>query len=245
MTYDMSAFKADPDTIQRRYYARTAGDYDAMRSGEEEHELALAFMGSVIERFGIRSVLDIGSGTGRVLAYLKSRHPGVAAKGIEPVAELREAAYRKGIAADELIEGDACETGLGPNSFDMVCAFGVLHHIRYPRKVIGEMARVARKAVFISDSNNFGQGNLFTRSVKRLLKGLGLWKLAVLIKTKGRGYHLSEGDGLYYPYSVFDDYKFLKEHCDVVHVFGTRPSGINPYTSASHAAMIGIKKGMG
>ena len=57
---------------QRAYYAQTAHLYDDMHVHEEgEHELALRFMISMIQYLGIRSVLDIGSGTGRGLSRLK------------------------------------------------------------------------------------------------------------------------------------------------------------------------------
>jgi ubiquinone/menaquinone biosynthesis C-methylase UbiE len=39
-----------------------------------------------------RSVLDVGSGTGRVLTYLKTHAPAVARAGVEPVEALRQVA---------------------------------------------------------------------------------------------------------------------------------------------------------
>lgn len=68
---------------------------------------------------------------------------------------------------------------------------------------MSEMLRVAQKAIFISDANNFGQGRFLARTAKQALNALGLWKTVDFIKTKGKGYTISEGDGLAYSYSVF------------------------------------------
>ena len=54
---------------------------------------------------------------------------------------------------------------------------------------------LAKMAVFISDSNRFGQGSLRSRLLKLGLAKCGLWPLANLIKTRGTGYSISAGDG--------------------------------------------------
>jgi hypothetical protein len=47
------------------------------------------------------------------------------------------------------------------------------------------MLRVANKAIFILDANNFGQGSWPSRSIKQALNALSLWPLAVLVKSGG------------------------------------------------------------
>jgi ubiquinone/menaquinone biosynthesis C-methylase UbiE len=54
------------------------------------------------------------------------------------------------------------------NSIDAAFECGVLHHVAEPSHVVGEMMRVARKAIFLSDSNRFGQGRLIARILKLL-----------------------------------------------------------------------------
>lgn len=103
------------------------------------------------------------------------------------------------------------------------------------------MLRVARKAIFISDSNNFGQGSFISRSIKQLINSVGLWRVADLIKTKGKGYTISEEDGLAYSYSVFDDYKQIEAGCRSIHLLNTKDGQINPYRTAGHVALLGIK----
>jgi len=230
------------EDIQYEYYKKTAGFYDCCHADAKEHALALMFLSSAIEYLGIKSVLDIGSGTGRVLLYLKKKHPGIILKGIEPVAELREIAYKNGIGRDVLIGGDAGKMDFGGSEFDLVCAFGVLHHVKYPSGIIQEMLRVAGKAIFISDQNNFGMGGGIVRTAKRILKMCGLWKPAIFIKTKGKGYHFDDNDGLHYTYSLFEDYQLIDNCCESTHVLNTKGKGVNPFSTASHIALLGIKK---
>lgn len=227
---------------QQDYYTTHAANYDAAHVQRgDEHHFALAFMVGMIEYLEVNSILDLGSGTGRVLQYLADNAPAVKRRGIEPVAQLRSLAYSKGIREEDLTSGDATQLTFPDAAFDLVCAFGVLHHVRDHRQVVQEMLRVARKAVFISDSNNFGQGSVLIRCVKQLLHAAGLWALADLVKTRGKGYTLNQGDGLCYSYSVFDDYRFVRAACRSVHLLNTREGGVNPYRTTSHVAMLGIK----
>jgi SAM-dependent methyltransferase len=229
--------------IQRAYYAETAKLYDAMHVDEkDEHALALSFLIGALDYLQIRSVLDIGCGTGRALCQIKKIRPDVRLVGVEPVKELREIGYSKGLSELELIDGDVNKLQFSTGEFDLVCEFGVLHHIRKPEQAVSEMLRVANRAIFISDSNNFGQGSFGVRSIKQLINALGLWDIFDLIKTRGRGYTISEGDGLGYSYSVFNNYKQIKRQCESIHILNTNDGEINPYKTASHVALLGIKK---
>jgi SAM-dependent methyltransferase len=229
--------------IQRKYYAATAGQYDAMHlDPKDEHYFALSFLSAVLEFLDIRSVLDIGAGTGRAIQFLKSRRPELRVLGIEPVKELRDEGISKGLSEKELIAGDGTDLQFVRGEFDLVCEFGVLHHVRRPDALVAEMLRVSRKAIFISDSNNFGQGSFAIRSFKQLLDFLRLWPVANLVKTKGKGYTISEGDGLAYSYSVFNSYKQIKAKCRSIHLLNTQDGLINPYRTASHVALLGIKQ---
>jgi ubiquinone/menaquinone biosynthesis C-methylase UbiE len=234
---------SDEIDIQRRYYSATAHKYNHMHLQQgDEHFFALSFLVGIIDHFGFKSVLDVGSGTGRALLYIKERKPKILVKGIEPVEELRDVGHNSGLSKNELVAGDAMNVDFDDGAFDVVTEFGVLHHVRYPHLVVSEMLRVAKRAVFISDSNNFGHGNFTSRTIKQLLNFLGLWQVADLIKTGGRGYRISAGDGLSYSYSVFNNYKQVKNQCKSVHILNTTSGAINPYRSASHVALLGIKK---
>lgn len=233
---------SDEAGLQREYYAKTARRYDDMHlDSDDEHNFALSFLSSVLDYFEIQSVLDIGSGTGRAIHYLKKRKPELRIIGIEPVLELRQVGWRSGLSQHELILGDAMKLDFLDGEFDLVCEFGVLHHIRGHAQAVSEMLRVARKAIFISDSNNFGQGRTVTRVVKQLIDLFGFWPVVDFIKTRGKGYTVTKGDGLAYSYSVFNDYKLIEEDCSTVHILNTKGGRINPYRTASHVALLGVK----
>jgi SAM-dependent methyltransferase len=229
--------------LQRKYYAETAAKYDAMQiSDQDEHQFALAILSAIIEYHGIKSVLDVGSGTGRALRYLKARHPDVRFVGVEPVEALRKIGFAAGLSSDELQDGDVISLAFADGEFDLVCEFAVLHHVPQPEKAVAEMLRVAGKAIFISDANNFGQGGQGARCLKQAIKALGLWRAFDWLRTGGKGYHVSAGDGLFYSYSVFNDYRQLREACRSIHHFNTVDAGPSLARSAPHVAILGIKK---
>lgn len=163
--------------------------------------------------------------------------------GVEPVQELREQGHANGLTADELRDGDALHLNFPDNSFDVVCAFAVLHHIKDHRRAVAEMCRVARHAVFISDANNFGQGGFLKRTVKQAINGLGLfWALYDQLATRRKGYHWSEGDGVYYSYTVFKDLPVLKRKFPKVHLMSTGPASVNLFRTAPHLAVFAVKE---
>ncbi|MEQ8972142.1 MAG: class I SAM-dependent methyltransferase [Coleofasciculus sp. C1-SOL-03] len=209
--------------IQRQYYASTASSYDEMHlEKDQEHFLALHLLASYINFYQIRSVLDVGAGTGRTFLWLKNRFPDLVVKGIEPVAALREQGYKKGIPPEDLIDGDAYHLPFPENSFDLVCEFAVLHHVREPEKMIREMSRVASKMVSISDCNFMGQGSLPLRFLKYTIFSLGFWSVANWIKTKGKGYTISEDDGLAYSYSVYQSLRTIQKSWKTLRMTSTK-----------------------
>jgi ubiquinone/menaquinone biosynthesis C-methylase UbiE len=204
-------------SLQRAYYARTAHGYDQSHTAyEPEHNIALRYIAALLAPLSTKTVLDVGCGTGRGLEHIRNFDPGLAAFGVEPVHELLEVAVEKGIRPSMLIRGDACALPFGDGTIDVVMALAVMHHVPRPELVVNEMLRVAKKAVFISDSNLFGQGRIPMRFVKFLLYKVGLWNLIKTIQTGGRGYTVTEGDGLAYAYSIFFQYDLLAQWADRV-----------------------------
>ncbi|AXC13449.1 5-carboxymethyl uridine and 5-carboxymethyl 2-thiouridine methyltransferase [Acidisarcina polymorpha] len=209
---------------------------------DDEHSFALRYMLSILSSWGIRSILDIGSGTGRGLLETIKEQPEVFVIGVEPSAELRAIGHSKGLSKTQLIDGDAQMLAFKDRSFDLVCEFGALHHIPDPHRAVAEMLRVARKAIFISDSNNFGQGSKLSRTLKQVINAAGLWPFVNTIRTKGKGYFLSEEDGVGYSYSVFNNYRQIRDACESVHMLNTASGGPNLYRTAAHVALLGRKR---
>jgi SAM-dependent methyltransferase len=230
----------DITPLQRSYYSATAAQYDEMHGGDAAHTFALSFLTSVIDHLKVHSILDVGAGTGRVGAFLAEKRPETSVIGIEPVSELRERGYEKGVPRSNLVDGVADALPFENKSFDLVCAFGVMHHLADPSAAALEMVRVARRAIFISDHNDYGRGNAVTKTLKQGAKEAGLWGLYRFLITRGKGYRITEDDGLWYPYSIIDTSKVIRPHCANVHFLNTLGSGPNLYRSASHIAMLGI-----
>jgi ubiquinone/menaquinone biosynthesis C-methylase UbiE len=229
---------------QREYYERTAAGYDAAHT-EPEHILALHLLAAFIEKEQINSILDVGAGTGRAMVWLKQRFPKMRIFGAEPVKALREQAYRKGISPDHLLDCSGDALPFEHSAFDLVCEFAVLHHVRNPDKVIAEMTRVSSKMIAISDCNFLGQGSALVRALKLGLFSSGLWSFANWLKTSGKGYTVSEEDGLAYSYSVFQSLPAVRAMWNDVRIMSTGRCGdrfAGPAISAAHVLLIAREK---
>lgn len=192
------------------YYERTAGRYDAAHVGErDEHGNALWHILAYVRMLGLGSLLDVGCGTGRAARFFAAECPGLRVTGSDFSGAQLAQATRNGVPVASLAQASAYALPFRDGAFDAVCAFGLLHHVADPAQAVREMTRVARRAVFISDSNRFGQGRPSVRILKVALHRLGLWGLANLVKTRGKGYLVTEEDGISYSYSVFDSYPLL------------------------------------
>lgn len=243
------AFAGNADTPtarQRAYYAKTAERYDTahVRDGDEHH-VALQHIAFYLKWIDAQSVLDTGCGTGRALRFLREELPHAYIRGNDPSEELLGIAVRDhGVPADML---DCCPSEQLPyqdSSFDAVVATGLLHHVPEPEKVITEMLRVARSAVFISDSNIYGQGGWVQRFAKRLLAGAHVLKSLNWIRRGGHLWYWSPGDGIAYSYSVYDSIPLLRNSCPWIIVTPTQPAGMtggSPLSESSHCLVRAFK----
>jgi ubiquinone/menaquinone biosynthesis C-methylase UbiE len=206
---------------QRDYYAETASVYESMHvQPGDEHFIALEYAAALLHVVRAKSVLDVGSGTGRAIRFLRQRRPDLQVEGVEPVGGLREQAQALGTvlhdaSGEDLPFPDRC--------FDVVMSFGLLHHVPDPAPVVAEMTRVARFGVMISDTNRFGQGSVALGTLKLAIHRAGLWPTFERFRTRGRGYMESAGDGIFYSYSIFDSIPQLQAWADRVFVVPTMP----------------------
>src|SRR4051812_37864846 len=196
---------------QAGYYSATAGEYDRLHVGaQDEHAVALRYIGALATGLGCRTALDVGAGTGRGLRILRDAAPGLEVVGIEPVPALAERAVRDhGVPPERMLTGRGEALPFPDGHFDVVFETGVLHHVPEPAAVVEEMLRVARVAVFLSDDNRFAGGPLPRRLAKLVVARSGLWAAAYRLRTRGRGYRVSETDGVAYSYSVYDSFAAL------------------------------------
>jgi len=238
----------DPVLAQRRYYAETASRYDDMHAHEAgDDDAGMPILFSALRSLNVRSLLDVGSATGRGLPRLAEGFSNALICGVEPV----EALVRQGISSGVnkgfpllLASGDALP--FPDKSFDAVCEFGILHHVPDPALVVQEMLRVARKAVVFSDANRFGQGPFPVRIAKLLLYKLNLWNAFDFLRTRGKGYQVSEGDGVFYSYSVYDNLRQIKEWAESIELFPlgeSRSRGrLSPLLTSGIVLLIAVRK---
>ena len=235
---------------QRKYYTETASRYDVMHAHEAvdaDDDTGMQILFSILRALEVRSLLDVGTATGRGLPRLSQGIPNALICGIDPV----EALVRQGISSGAnqglpllLATGDALP--FADKSFDAVCEFGMLHHVPEPPRVIAEMLRVARNVIVISDSNRFGQGPLPLRIAKLLLYKLQLWNVFDFLRTRGKGYQVSAGDGVFYSYSVFDNYRQIWQWAgsvDLLPIGETSSSSwFHPLLTSSKVLLIAVRK---
>jgi ubiquinone/menaquinone biosynthesis C-methylase UbiE len=204
--------------IQRKYYTDTAARYDSMHAHEGVTDPSITkVVHAFLRMLQARSVLDVGTATGRGLCDLKRALPDLFFCGVEPVGALIKQAVKDGNTSYVSM---ICATGealpFANASFDVVCEFATLHHAANPNAVVKEMLRVARKAVIICDSNRFGQGSRAARLIKLFLCKTKLWGAYTFLRTRGKGYLITEGDGLAYSYSIYDSYDLVSQWADRV-----------------------------
>jgi ubiquinone/menaquinone biosynthesis C-methylase UbiE len=128
--------------LQQDYYAETASAYDSVhvQSGDE-HFVALEYVAALLHVVRAKSVLDVGSRTGRAIQFQKQRCPDLRIEGVEPVSKLREQARVPGAVMRDARGEDL---PFHDGRFDVVISFGLLHHVPATAPVITEMTRVAR-----------------------------------------------------------------------------------------------------
>ncbi|MBF0216692.1 MAG: class I SAM-dependent methyltransferase [Candidatus Omnitrophica bacterium] len=133
------------------------------------------YLGLFREYFGREKGLDtleLGAGNGDLSMRLVSENKG-GIIGSYTVSENYEEGVRnlraRGMEA-KLINAE--NTGLGPGSYDLVCAFDIMHHVKDPRAMAREMARISRKYIFLTEANGLSLGRkLFER--KKMYRDAG------------------------------------------------------------------------
>lgn len=121
-----------------------------------------------------------------------------------------------------------------------------MHHVARPERIVDEMLRVARQAIFISDCNIYGMGMPAARIVKLLLARVGLLRPLNRLRRGGHEWFFTPEDGVAWSYSVFDSYPDIAAACAEVLIIPTARNRADaspaPLLRSSHCLLCGFKE---
>ena len=140
----LAAVRAQRAQVAQSFFARLAPQWDRIRSLHAPEAAVEAAVQDALGPKPIRSLLDLGTGTGRMLQLLAprvSRAVGLdASHAMLSVARANlEKAGRTGI---ELRQGDIYAPPFPRNTFDLVVIHQVLHYLDDPARAIREAGRL-------------------------------------------------------------------------------------------------------
>jgi ubiquinone/menaquinone biosynthesis C-methylase UbiE len=141
----LDAVRAERSAAAERYFEGHAAQWDAIRSlhvAEAEVETAI---GRVLGEGSLGRLVDVGTGTGRMLELLGPRAD--SAIGIDRSPEMLRFARAKlaaqaGLAKADLRQGDMYALPLEDRSADVVVLHLVLHYAQQPGAAVAEAARL-------------------------------------------------------------------------------------------------------
>jgi SAM-dependent methyltransferase len=136
---------ADPETA-RTFDARRFGGPIGELVAETQARVLLDFVGAGPDR----TVLDVGTGTGR--AALLLARTGAQVTGVDASREMLAVAERRAAdagAAIQFVTGDAHALDFPDRSFDTAVSLRVLMHTPEWRRCLAELCRVARRQVVV------------------------------------------------------------------------------------------------
>ena len=138
--------KREHAEVAHRYFAENAEAWDEIRALHVAEDAVEAAMLSALGARRFDSLLDLGTGTGRMLdllAPLFTRAVGIDASP-DMLAVARANLDRAGVANAQIRLGDIYNLPLPRDSFDVVTIHQVLHYLDDPERALAEAARVLR-----------------------------------------------------------------------------------------------------
>ncbi len=129
------------------YFAQNAADWDELRSLHAPDDAVEAAMLSAVKNRHIETMLDLGTGTGRLLELFAAHYQ--SAIGIDMSREMLAVARAKlenaGITKASIRQGDVSAPPVERGRFDLVTIHQVLHYSDEPQVVLHEAARALRE----------------------------------------------------------------------------------------------------
>ncbi|MDH7799585.1 MULTISPECIES: metalloregulator ArsR/SmtB family transcription factor [unclassified Beijerinckia] len=129
-----------------RYFAEQADDWNRIRSLHVPEEQLEAAIRDIVGKQEIRSVLDLGTGTGRMLELLAARAERAVGVDLSTamLAVARAGIDKAGFRNVQLRQGDIYALPVERDSYDLVLIHLVLHYLDDPLRALREAARTMR-----------------------------------------------------------------------------------------------------
>ncbi len=184
----LDALKAAHAADAQAYFAANAAGWDRLRSLHVPEAAVEAAIREAVGSRPIHALLDIGTGTGRILTLLADRY--TRAVGVDMSHDMLSVA-RANLAAAGLDnahvrQGDVTALSVGTGAFDVVVIHQVLHYLDDPARAIREAARAVAPGgrLLIVDFAPHGLEFLRTEHAHRRL-GFGHEQMRAWIEAAG------------------------------------------------------------
>ncbi|MCP8937163.1 metalloregulator ArsR/SmtB family transcription factor [Alsobacter sp. SYSU M60028] len=138
----LAAVRSARAAVAQAYFDRHAAEWDRIRSLHVADDVVEAAILDCIGAEPVRALLDLGTGTGRLLALLAGRAGRLV--GVDTnhamLAVARANLERAGVIRAELRQGDIYALPVERGAFDLVLVHQVLHYLDDPGRAIREAA---------------------------------------------------------------------------------------------------------
>lgn len=171
-----------------RYFAAQAGNWDELRAMHVPEERVEAAIRKSVGQGPVQALLDLGTGTGRMLELLgplAGRAVGID-QSPQMLSVARVRIERAGLRHVQLRQGDLYAVPAAGDSYDLVVMHQVLHYLDDPLRAIREAARVLRPGgrLLIADFAPHEEESLRTAHAHRRL-GFGREEIAGFMAAVG------------------------------------------------------------
>lgn len=142
----LAAIRAAREATAAAYFARHAEQWDTIRSLHSSDGRVEAALADALGTAPLGSLLDVGTGTGRIAELFAPRASHVSAFDKSPEMLRIARARLQHLPHDsvDFVQGDFTTLPFPDATFDTVLFHQVLHYAQEPEKVLTEAARVAR-----------------------------------------------------------------------------------------------------
>ncbi len=140
----LAEVRAERGQQAAQYFARHAAEWDRIRSAHVPEARVEAAILDLLGDARIETMLDIGTGTGRMLELIAPRTSRAVGLDVSPamLAVARANVERAGLRQVQLRQGDVYALPAGETGFSLIVLHQVLHFLDDPGRAVREAARL-------------------------------------------------------------------------------------------------------